>query len=134
MAICLLGQKQNKPIVLLSSGCLEIICYTSLPSLIISTDSRHQLHRCRTVGLVANTCIVNCCQPTNQYHMVNIIVGTSALGHIASTSAFSLITLYMGTFLRRLPSSQPSWWGNVLIPISFPFDLSPVSSRSAGSL
>ena len=60
--------------------------------------------------------------------LVGECVNTIALSLIAGTSAFSLITSYTGPFLRRLPSSQPSWWGNVLIPGSFPFDLSPVSS------
>ena len=78
--------------------------------------------------LAPSTYIVNCRQPTNQCRVVNIIVGPSAIGHIARTSAFSLITSYMGPYLRRLPTSQPSWWGNVLISGSFPFDLSPVSS------
>ena len=54
-------------------------------------------------------------------------VNTIAFSLIAGTSAFSLITSYTGPFLRRLPRSQPSWWGNVLIPGSFPFNLSPVS-------
>ena len=89
---------------------------------------RHQFPQCRTVGLVANPCIVNCRQPTEQRLTVYIIAGGSALGLIIGTSAFSLITSYTGPFLRRLLSSQPSWWGNVLIPGSFPFDLSPVSS------
>ena len=59
---------------------------------------------------------------------LSLITGTSAFSLITGTSAFSLITSYTGPFLRRLPSSQPSWWGNVLIPGSFPFDLSPVAS------
>ena len=60
--------------------------------------------------------------------LVGECVNSITLSLIAGTSAFSLITSYTGPFLRRLPSSQPSWWGNVLIPGSFPFDLSPVSS------
>ena len=60
--------------------------------------------------------------------LVGECINTIALGLIAGTSAISLITSYTGPFLRRLPRSQPSWWGNVLIPGSFPFDLSPVSS------
>ena len=60
--------------------------------------------------------------------LVGECVNTIALSLITGTSALSLITSYTGPFLRRLPSSQPSWWGNVLIPGLFPFDLSPVSS------
>jgi hypothetical protein len=60
--------------------------------------------------------------------LVGECVNTIALSLITGTSALSLITSYTGPFLRRLPSSQPSWWGNVLIPGSFPIDHSPVSS------
>jgi hypothetical protein len=60
--------------------------------------------------------------------LVGECVNTIALSLSTGTTALSLITSYMGPFLRRLPSSQPSWWGNVLIPGSFPFDHSPVSS------
>ena len=94
-----------------------IVTATEIPSSLTRgrPHRRHQPPQCLMVGLVANTCIVNCRQPTEQRLTVYIIAGASALGLIIGTSTFSLITLYTGPFLRRLPSSQPSWWGNVSI-------------------